>query len=47
MVRKFELIESTTVARTQPDVVQPVTSNVSTPFEISQCVSGVSKKADG
>ncbi len=35
------------VARTQPLVVQPVTSTVSTPSRTSQVMSGVWKNIDG
>ena len=38
---------SMTVARTQPDVVQPVTNSVSTRFHSSQAASSVAKKAEG
>ncbi len=47
MVRKLWLMESITLARTQPLVVQPVTSTVSTRFCASQPTRPVPKKADG
>ena len=42
--RKFQLIASTTVARTQPLVVQPVTTSESTPRPTSQLARSVPKK---
>ena len=47
MVLKLWLMESITLARTQPLVVQPVTSTVSTRFCASQPTRPVPKKADG
>ena len=38
---------STTLARTQPDVVAPVTISVSTDRLASQLISGVPKNAEG
>jgi hypothetical protein len=46
-VLKLWLMESTTLARTHPDVVQPVTITVSTPLLINHAGKLVPKNADG
>ncbi len=45
-VRKLCCIESTTVARTQPEVVQPATTSVSARRKASQPARPVPKKAE-
>ena len=47
MVRKPRLKLSTMLARTQPDVMQPVTITVSQRFFAKKAAAGVLKKIDG
>ena len=47
MGRKPELMASVTLARTQPLVVQPAISTVSTPAEVYQAARLVPKKRRG